>query len=51
MFADGLLSFEIRMTILLVGLVVDQLVWATAIIAVGATYTVLQRLIRISKKL
>ncbi|HSD55773.1 MAG TPA: CDP-alcohol phosphatidyltransferase family protein [Candidatus Saccharimonadales bacterium] len=51
MFADGILTFEIRMFILLVALLVDQLMVATAIVAIGATYTVLQRLVRISGKL
>lgn len=51
MFADGVLTFEIRMFVLLVGLVTGFLALATAVIAVGAAYTALQRLIRISSKL
>jgi len=51
MFADGILTFEIRMVILLVGLLTGWLMAATAIIAVGASFTALQRLIRISNKL
>ena len=51
MFADGILTFEIRMFILLVALLTNQLMIATAIVAIGASFTVLQRLIRISSKL
>lgn len=51
MFADGILTFEIRMCVLLVGLLANQLMWATAVVAVGASFTVLQRLVRITKKL
>ena len=51
MFADGILTFEIRMVILLVGLLTGWLMAATAIIAVGASFTALQRLVRISNKL
>lgn len=51
MFADGLLTFEIRMVVLLAGLVSGYLVWAIAIIAILASFTALQRLVRISGKL
>lgn len=51
MFKDGLLTFEIRMAVLAAGLLFDQLAWAVAIIAVLASYTALQRLVRISKQL
>jgi CDP-diacylglycerol--glycerol-3-phosphate 3-phosphatidyltransferase len=51
MFADGILTFEIRMFILFVALLADYLLVATAIVAIGATYTALQRLVRISRKL
>jgi len=51
MFADGLLSFEIRMAVLVVGLLAGQLVWAVAAIAVLAAFTAFQRLIRISRAL
>jgi len=51
MFADGVLTFEIRMFILLVALLANQLMIATAIVAIGASFTVLQRLVRISGKL
>ena len=51
MFSDGLLTFEMRMFILVVGLLTDFLDLAVIIIALGASYTVLQRLSRISKRL
>lgn len=50
-FKDGLLTFELRMTALIIGLVFGQLLWAVALIAVLASYTVLQRLVKISKAL
>lgn len=50
MFSDGILTFEIRMALLFVGLVSGQLVVATAVIAIGAACTALQRLIRISER-
>jgi CDP-diacylglycerol--glycerol-3-phosphate 3-phosphatidyltransferase len=51
MFADGIFTFEIRMFILLVALLANQLMIATAIVAIGASFTVLQRLVRISRRL
>ena len=51
LFADGLMRFEIRILILIIGLLTDQLVIAVAIIAVGSTLTALSRLIRITRKL
>jgi CDP-diacylglycerol---glycerol-3-phosphate 3-phosphatidyltransferase len=51
LFKDGLLTFELRMATLVIGLLASQLVWAVALIALLATYTALQRLIRISKAL
>ncbi|HEV2403084.1 MAG TPA: CDP-alcohol phosphatidyltransferase family protein [Candidatus Saccharimonadales bacterium] len=50
-FADGLLTFEVRMTVLVVGLLVNQLAVACALIAVFAGMTALGRLSRISKYL
>ncbi len=50
-FHDGLLRFEVRMALLVLGLLIDQLGSIVAIIAVLATYTAFQRLILISKKL
>lgn len=51
MFKDGLLTFEIRMAVLILGLLADQLALAVAAIAVLASYTAVQRLIRICKQL
>lgn len=51
MFADGLLTFEIRMTLLIIGLVTGWLTWIVVIIAAGATVTAFQRLQSISKAL
>jgi CDP-diacylglycerol---glycerol-3-phosphate 3-phosphatidyltransferase len=51
MFADGILTFEIRMIVLLIGLFSGYLALATAVVAVGAGITVIQRLVRISGKL
>jgi phosphatidylglycerophosphate synthase len=50
MFADGLLTFEIRMALLILGLLVHQLLAAVIVIAVLASYTAVQRLVRISQK-
>jgi CDP-diacylglycerol--glycerol-3-phosphate 3-phosphatidyltransferase len=51
MFFDGLLTFEIRMAVLVLGLVFNQLAIATAFIAIFAGATALGRLQRISKQL
>jgi phosphatidylglycerophosphate synthase len=51
MFADGLMTFEIRMAILVAGLIFGQLLYAVVIIAVLASYTAFQRLLRISRQL
>jgi len=51
MFSDGLVTFEIRMAILAAGLIFSQLGWAVAIVAVLASFTALQRLFTISKRL
>lgn len=51
MFADGLMTFEVRMAALVAGLLTGQLVWAVAAIAVLAGFTAVQRLIRISRQL
>lgn len=49
LFADGLLPFEIRMVLLIVGLLTGQLVWFVAAIAILSAYTALQRMTAISK--
>lgn len=51
LFADGLMRFEIRMLVLIIGLVANQLAVAIAVIAVSATLTAFSRLIRITRKL
>lgn len=51
MFADGLLTFETRMAVLVVGLLFGLLLPAIIVIAVLASYTAFQRLIRISRQL
>ena len=51
LFQDGLLRFEIRMTILIVGLIFGQLAYAVAIIAVLSAVTATERLINITRKL
>jgi phosphatidylglycerophosphate synthase len=51
MFADGILTFEIRMVVLILGLLTDRLAIAAIVVAIGAGLTVMQRLTRISKKI
>jgi len=51
LFKDGLLTFELRIFVLIVGLVAHQLAIVAGVIAVLASYTALQRLVRISKAL
>ena len=51
LFKDGFLTFELRMVVVLIGLLTAHLLWAVIFIALAATYTALQRLIRIGKVL
>ena len=51
MFKDGLLTFETRIALLILGLLLNQLVIVTASIAILASFTALQRLVGISKQL
>lgn len=51
MFADGLMTFEVRMAVLAAGLLSGRLVWAVAFIALSATVTAMQRLVRITRQL
>lgn len=51
LFSDGLARFEVRMAILVVGLLCNQLLIAVALIALLATYTALYRLVTISRRL
>jgi phosphatidylglycerophosphate synthase len=50
-FKDGLLTFEFRMTALIVGLLIHQLLLAVIFIALLASFTTVQRLVRIMKAL
>jgi CDP-diacylglycerol--glycerol-3-phosphate 3-phosphatidyltransferase len=51
LFKDGLMPFELRMVVLILGLLTNQLAVAAAFIAVLAGFTAVQRLVRISKRL
>ena len=51
LFSDGLMRFEVRMLVLIIGLVTNYLWLAVAVIAVLSWLTAFQRLIRLSKKL
>lgn len=51
MFSGGLFPFEVRMTVLVVGLLANQLVWAVSIIAVCSAFTALHRLALIGRSL
>lgn len=51
LFQDGLLRFEIRMTILILGLALDMLAPAVIAIAIFSTFTAIGRLISITKYL
>jgi phosphatidylglycerophosphate synthase len=51
LFKDGLLTFELRIFVLLVGLLSGYIIPAVAVIAVLAGYTAIQRLVKISKAL
>ncbi len=50
-FKDGLLTFEIRMLLLVIGLFSGRLTLAVVVIAILASFTAVQRLIRIMKAL
>lgn len=51
MFQDGLARFEIRMSLLVLGLLLDQLAIALIVIAILSGYTALVRLVKITRKL
>ncbi len=51
LFQDGLGRFEIRMAVLVIGLVADKLILAVIAIALLSTYTAFERLIKITRKL
>lgn len=50
-FRGGLLSFQLRILIIIIGLLSGQLVWAVLVIAILASITVCQRLFKIRKAL
>jgi len=51
LFKDGVAPFEVRMLIVVLGLLTGQLVFAVAVIAILAAFTAVQRLILISRRL
>lgn len=51
LFSDGLMRFEVRMFVLVVGLLTDYLWVSVVVIAVLAWLTAFQRLLRLTKKL
>lgn len=51
LFQDGLLRFEVRMFLLVVGLLFNVLTYTIVVIAVLSTYTAIDRLIKISRKI
>jgi phosphatidylglycerophosphate synthase len=51
LFSDGLFRFEIRMLVLVIGLLSDRLILAAIVIAICSGLTAIGRLIRISSKL
>lgn len=51
LFADGLLPFELRMVLLIVGLLSGYLVWIVAAIAVLSAFTAVQRMSQIGRAL
>lgn len=50
-FRGGLLSFEVRMALLVVGLFANQLPIVVSLIAIGSLWTLISRLMRIAKAL
>ncbi len=51
LFQDGLLRFEIRMFLLIVGLLADQLAATLIVIALLSGYTAINRLVKITRQL
>ncbi len=51
LFQDGLLRFEVRMSLLIIGLVTGYLAEVVVIIAVLSSYTAVDRLVKITTKL
>lgn len=50
-FRGGLLPFEIRMAILILGLLSDRLALAVIVLAIGAAYTAISRFARVAARL
>lgn len=50
-FNDGIMRFEIRMAVLIIGLFTNQLKYAVVFIAITSTFTAIGRLITISRRL
>lgn len=50
-FRGGLFPFQVRMFVLVIGLLSNQLAWAVIIVAVGAAYTAVSRLFGVFSKL
>lgn len=51
LFADGLMRFEVRMAILILGLLSNRIILAVVVIAIFSSFTAVSRLINISAKL
>ena len=51
LFSDGIFRYQVRMTILILGLLSAMLVQAVILIAVGSTITVVGRLYGITRRL
>lgn len=51
MFSGGLFPFEVRMFVLVIGLLAGQLVWAVAAVALFSAFTAFQRLVIISRRI
>lgn len=51
LFSDGIFQFQVRMVLLIVGLLTGRLAWAVVIVAVGSALTAVGRLYKISRKL
>lgn len=51
LFQDGLMRYEIRMAVLVLGLLSDRLILATGLLAILAWATAVDRLMKISRKL
>lgn len=50
-FQDGFMAFEVRMAVLVLGLLTNQLLIAVMFIAVGSVFTIIKRFLRIAQEL